>query len=64
MEVPTNALCWLLGQKLPLVLLVPLQEDREPEVQELQSTPDETGFMARFEHVAPGDYLVAVELTK
>jgi hypothetical protein len=52
----------LQGQRLPLVLLVPMQDEVEPRVQTLlQENASE--YYACFEDVRPGAYLVAFEPT-
>lgn len=47
----------------PLVLLIPMHEDRKPQVQESQKPLREAYLMAQFRAVEPGDYLVIFEPT-
>ncbi len=45
----------------PLVVLIPMQEGDEPQVQELKRSLQGRSVSARFENVAPGDYLLTLE---
>ena len=49
------------GQVRPLVLLVPEEGQAEPQVKELETGPDGVYLIARFENVAPGQYLTLFE---
>jgi len=49
-----------LGQHLPLILLIPTRTWGEPKVKLLERQ-DRGGYLASFEGVEPGDYLVAFE---
>ena len=45
----------------PLVLLVPVAEGGEPRVADPEQQPGAPYLVARFDNVAPGEYVVAFE---
>jgi hypothetical protein len=49
------------GLDVPLVLLIPLSQDLEPQVKELSRSAGVSYCIARFEDLQPGQYLVALE---
>jgi hypothetical protein len=49
------------GQLLPLVLLLPLGEGREPRLEAIREEPGLSCSVARFEQVEPGEYLLEFE---
>lgn len=52
---------WPLQRTPPLVLLFPIGEQAEVQIQELQRSAEQEDLLARFENIAPGDYVLAVE---
>ena len=60
-EVQVRVDEWQSGQTLPLVLLIPTTEGGEPQVAELRKQPHVAYLIARFEGIAPGDYIVVFE---
>ena len=48
-------------QTPPLVLLIPAESESPPQIAPLTPTRDGRSFVARFDKVPPGDYLLVVE---